>query len=193
MTDHEVHCYDGNSEILAGIVKKLMGPVTRKFKINDPDLTTKAIENIHTYNDKQRFIEAAKDCDVFLEVIIEDLKIKCNVLSDFLPQLPKNIIFWSNTNSLDINPMAEAGGRPDRSIGMNPVPMVSGVEIVLRIKTSIETINFTRQILLDMGKAPFLAPNISGFWINQSPHAPVLDAVRLLEQEKIRLEMVILV
>jgi 3-hydroxybutyryl-CoA dehydrogenase len=136
-------------------------------------------------------MEAAKGCDVFLEVIFEDLNLKCSVLSELLPKLPDNVVFWSNTSSLDINPMAEAGGRPDRSIithGMNPVPMMPGVEVVPGAKTSAETVEFTRQTLLDMKKAPFLAPNIPGFWVNRLLVPQMLDAVRLLEQGKIRVE-----
>jgi 3-hydroxybutyryl-CoA dehydrogenase len=194
MTGHEVHCFDANPEILAGVAagcQKLTATVARKFKIDDPDFASKAAQKITTYQDKGAFIEAAKDCDVFLEVIFEDLKLKCKVLGDFLPQLSENVVFWSNTSSLDINPMAEAGGRPERSIithGMNPVPLMPGVEIVPGDKTTAETVEFTRQTLLDMKKAPFLAPNIPGFWVNRLLVPQMLDAVRLLEQGKIQVQ-----
>jgi 3-hydroxybutyryl-CoA dehydrogenase len=194
MTGHEVHCFDANPDILAGVgsgCDKLAATVAKKFKIDDPDFVAKAARNITTYQDKGAFIQAAKDCDVFLEVIFEDLKLKCKVLADFLPQLSENVIFWSNTSSLDINPMAEAGGRPQRSIithGMNPVPLMSGVEVVPGDKTTAETVEFTRRTLLDMKKAPFLAPNIPGFWVNRLLVPQMLDAVRLLEQGKIRVE-----
>ncbi len=194
MTGHEVHCYDANADILSGAAEaceKLAAKVAKKFKVDDPDFTSKAAAQITTYTDQARFIEAAKGCDVFLEVIFEDLKLKCAVLSEFLPQLPEKVVFWSNTSSLDINPMAEAGGRPERSIithGMNPVPMMPGVEVVPGAKTSAETVDFTRQTLLDMKKAPFLAPNIPGFWVNRLLVPQMLDAVRLLEQGKIKVE-----
>ena len=192
MTGHEVHCFDVNPEILAGVATgcdKLSATVAKKFKIDDPEFASNAARKITTYEDKGAFIEVAKDCDVFLEVIFEDLKLKCKVLADFLPQLSENVVFWSNTSSLDINPMAEAGGRPERSIithGMNPVPLMPGVEIVPGDKTTAETVEFTRQTLLDMKKAPFLAPNIPGFWVNRLLVPQMLDAVRLLEQGKIQ-------
>jgi len=194
MTGHEVHCFDANPDILAGVgagCDKLAATVAKKFKIDDPDFVAKAARHITTYQDKGAFIQAAKDCDVFLEVIFEDLKLKCKVLADFLPQLSENVIFWSNTSSLDINPMAEAGGRPQRSIithGMNPVPLMPGVEVVPGDKTTAETVEFTRRTLLEMKKAPFLAPNIPGFWVNRLLVPQMLDAVRLLEQGKIRVD-----
>lgn len=194
MTGNEVHCFDANHEILAGTIpfcEKLAGSVARRFKIADPDFSTRTAGNITTHTDQADFMDAARDCAVFLEVIFEDLKLKCNVLGDLLPQLPENVIFWSNTSSLDIDKMGEAGGRPERSIvthGMNPVPLMPGVEVVPGAKTDAETIEFTRQALLDMKKAPFLAPNIPGFWVNRLLVPQMLDAVRLLEQGKIRIE-----
>jgi 3-hydroxyacyl-CoA dehydrogenase len=165
--------------------------VAKKFKIDDADFGAKAAKNITAYRDMGAFMEVAKDCGVFLEVIFEDLELKCSVLRELLPQLPQNVIFWSNTSSLDIDAMGEAGGRPERSIvthGMNPVPMMPGVEVVPGAKTSPETVEFTRQALLDMKKAPFLAPNIPGFWVNRLLVPQMLDAVRLLEQGKVRVE-----
>ncbi len=104
------------------------------------------------------------------------------------PRLPETVIFWSNTSSLDIDILGQAAGRPDRSIishGMNPVPLMDGVEVVPGRETSPDTIEFTRKTLLEMGKAPFLAPNIPGFWVNRLLIPQMLDAVRLLEAGKI--------
>ena len=54
--------------------------------------------------------------------------------------------------------------------------------------TSPETVEFTRKALLEMKKSPFLAPNIPGFWVNRLLVPQMLDAVRLLEQGKIKVE-----
>ena len=194
MTGHDVHCYDANADTIGGAkayCEKLAGKVAKKFKLDDPEAGAKAAALINTYTDKAAFIEAAKGCDVFLEVIFEDMKLKCDVLGDMLPQLPENVLFWSNTSSLDIDIMAEAGGRPERSIvthGMNPVPMMPGVEVVPGTKTTAETVEFTRTLLLEMKKAPFLAPNIPGFWVNRLLMPQMLDAMRFIEQGKITVE-----
>ena len=194
MSAHDVHCYDSNTASVASVVatcEKLAAKAARKFKIDDPDFGLKATQKIKTYEKKDDFIDVARSCDVFFEVIFEDLDLKCTVLSEILPQLPENVFLWSNTSSLDIDVLAEAGGRPDRSIvahGMNPVPLMPGVEIVPSAKTSAETLEFTRKALLDMKKAPFLAPNIPGFWINRLLFPQMLDAIRLLELGQIQVE-----
>jgi 3-hydroxyacyl-CoA dehydrogenase len=194
MNGHEVHCYDSNTETLKGTVpycKGLAEKVAKKLKIADPEFASKCVANIKTHEDRGAFLTAAKASDVFLEVIFEDMKLKCSVLSEMLPQLPAKVYFWSNTSSLDIDVLAQAGGRPERSIvthGMNPVPMMPGVEVVPGKATSGETIEFARSVLLEMKKAPFVAPNIPGFWVNRLLVPQMLDAVRLLEQGKIRVE-----
>lgn len=194
MTGHEVHCWDANAEILAGTLKAcvdLTEKTAKRMKITDPNLAAETGKRITTYTDKAAFMIVAKGCDVFLEVIFEDMNLKRRVLGELLPQLPEKVIFWSNTSSLDIDVMAEAGGRPERSIithGFNPVPMMPGVEVVPGVKTSPDTIEFTRQALLGMKKVPFLAPNIPGFWVNRLLLPWMLDALRLLEQGKIKVE-----
>lgn len=194
MTGNEVHCWDANAETLAGTVAAcidLAAKTAKRFKMTDPDLAAQTGRRITTYTDKAAFMEAAKGCEVFLEVIFEDMNLKRRVLGELLPQLPAKVVFWSNTSSLDIDVMAEAGGRPDRSIithGFNPVPMMAGVEVVPGVKTSAETIEFTRRALLEMKKVPFLAPNIPGFWVNRLLLPWILDALRLLEQGKIKVE-----
>jgi 3-hydroxybutyryl-CoA dehydrogenase len=136
VSGHEVHCYDSNPDSVAAAAQqceKLASKTARKFKIDDPDYGSKAIKKITPYKNKKDFIDAAQSCDVFFEVIFEDMDLKRAVLSEILPQLPKKLIFWSNTSSLDIDALADAGGRPDRSIvthGMNPVPFMPGVEVV---------------------------------------------------------------
>lgn len=194
MNGHKVFAYDASAKTLEGapaFCEKLAGKTAKRLKIEDPEIGAKTKANIESIADKAAFIAAAKGCEVFLEVIFEDMKLKCDVLREFMPQLPENVIFWSNTSSLDIDVLAEASGRPQKAIvthGMNPVPMMPGVEVVPSKKTSAETVEFTRQALLEMKKVPFMAPNIAGFWVNRLLVPQMLDAMRLLEQGKITVE-----
>jgi len=194
LSGHAVHAYDANADsraAVARICEKLAGKAAKKFNFDQPGYAQKAIKKITTHAKKQDFIEAAQRCDIFFEIIFEDMELKCAVLAEILPQLPPKVIFWSNTSSLNIDVLAEAGGRPERSIvthGMNPVPLMPGVEVVPGVKTTAETLEFTRKALLDMKKAPFLAPNIPGFWVNRLLFPQMLDAIRLLESGKIQVE-----
>ncbi len=191
MSGHEVHCYDSNAKSLEGtkgFCEKIIGKAAKKFKVDDPEFAPKAMERINAHADKAAFIEAAKGCEVFFEVIFEDMALKCSVLQEIMPQLPDNVYFWSNTSSLDIDVLGEASGRPDKAIvchGMNPVPLMVGVELVPCRKTSPETVAHCRKTLEDMKKMPFVAPNIPGFWVNHLLVPQMLDAMRLLEAGRI--------
>lgn len=194
LSGYAVHAYDANRASLDAVARqceKLAAKAVRKFKMGDSDIARDVVKNIITHRKKKDFIDAARNCDIFFEIIFEDMKLKCAVLSEIMPQLAPGVILWSNTSSLDIDVLAEAGGRPQRSIvthGMNPVPLMPGVEVVPGAKTSAETLEFTRKALLDMKKAPFLAPNIPGFWVNRLLFPQMLDAIRLLESGKIQVE-----
>ena len=194
MSGNEVHAYDANEKSIGGALpfcEKLAGKVAKRAKLDDPEAAAKAAALITAHSDHDEFVEAAKGCAVVLEAIFEDMALKCRVLGELLPQLPEDVVFWSNTSSLDIDVMADAGGRPERSIvthGMNPVPMMPGVEVVPGRKTTPETVELTRRALIEMGKRPFLAPNIPGFWVNRLLVPQMLDAVRLIEQGKIEVE-----
>lgn len=194
MSGHEVHCHDNNAESLAGTVafcEKLAGKAARKFKIEDPEFVAKTKAKIHTHEKRADFVEAAKGCEVFFEVIFEDMELKKRVLGEVVPQLPQQVYFWSNTSSLDIDALGEASGRPERSIvchGMNPVPLMAGVEVVPGAKTTEQTVDHCRKTLLEMKKAPFVAPNIPGFWVNRLLIPQMLDAIRLLEAGQIAVE-----
>jgi len=194
MSGHEVHCFDENTSALTSVpasCEKLAGKAARKQKIDDPEIGAKTVAHIHTHQDKAAFIAAAAGCDVFFEVISEDMELKCSVLREVMPQLPKEVLFWSNTSSLDIDVLAEASGRPDKAIvchGMNPVPLMVGVELVPSAKTSPSTVEHCRKTLQDMGKSPFVAPNIPGFWVNHLLVPQMLDAMRLIEAGRITVE-----
>lgn len=191
MTGHEVHCHDSNTDVLAGVMEScrtLAGKAAAKAKLGDPDIARRTAALIHPHADRNAFLAAAKTCDVFLEAIFEDLNLKCGVLRDLVPQLPEHVYLWSNTSSLDIDALGEASQRPERSIvthGMNPVPMMPGVEVVPGRKTSAETIEMTQKTLLAMNKAPFVASNVPGFWINRLFIPMAMEALRFLEQGKI--------
>jgi 3-hydroxybutyryl-CoA dehydrogenase len=191
VSGHEVHAYDAHADTLKGakaFCEKLAGKAARKFKIDDPEFAAKVSNLINIHEDKAAFIEAAKGCDVFFEVIFEDMELKRSVLKEVMPQLPDNVYFWSNTSSLDIDVLGEASGRPEKSMvchGMNPVPLMVGVEIVPCKKTSPETVEHCRKTLEDMKKSPFLAPNIPGFWVNHLLVPQMLDAMRLIETGQI--------
>jgi 3-hydroxybutyryl-CoA dehydrogenase len=125
------------------------------------------------------------DCDLVIEAVTEDLRLKTQLWRDLDAACASQAIFASNTSSLSIGEMASATRRPDRFVGLhffNPVPLMPLVEVVRAVTTSSETfeqaLTFTRRL----GKEPVVARDRSGFVVNRLLVPYLLDAVRALEE-----------
>jgi 3-hydroxybutyryl-CoA dehydrogenase len=129
-------------------------------------------------------LNALRDCDVFIEAVVEDLEVK-NTLWAQLDKVAKpDAVFASNTSSLTIIAMAAASGRPDRVIGLhffNPVPVMKLVEVVRTITTSEETEKRSLEFVRALGKEPIRAKDSSGFVVNLLLVPYMIDAINALE------------
>jgi 3-hydroxybutyryl-CoA dehydrogenase len=129
-------------------------------------------------------LDQLADSDLFIEAVVEDLKVK-NTLWSQLDAIAKSAaIFASNTSSLTIIAMATASGRPDRMLGLhffNPVPSMKLVEVVRTITTSEETEQRAIEFVRALGKEPIRAKDSSGFVVNLLLIPYMLDAINALE------------
>ncbi|PYR75050.1 MAG: 3-hydroxybutyryl-CoA dehydrogenase, partial [Acidobacteria bacterium] len=76
---------------------------------------------------------AARDADLILEAIVEDLAVKQSLFQRLDAIVPDGAILATNTSSLSIARIAEATKSPSRVVGMhffNPVHIMRLVEIV---------------------------------------------------------------
>jgi 3-hydroxybutyryl-CoA dehydrogenase len=130
-------------------------------------------------------LEDLKDCDLIIEAVIEDLKMKNEMYSALDQLCPEHTILASNTSSLTVMAMAASTQRQDRFCGLhffNPVPVMKLVEVVKTIATSQETIDTCYEFAKSIGKVPILAKDNSGFIVNLLLVPYMLDAIRALEQ-----------
>jgi 3-hydroxybutyryl-CoA dehydrogenase len=109
-------------------------------------------------------------CDVVIEAIIEDLAAK-TALFQQLDQLTRaDVILASNTSSISITKIAASTSRPDKVIGMhfmNPVPVMTLVEVIRGIATSDQTYAKVADLSKRMGKTPIEANDYPGFVANR--------------------------
>lgn len=112
----------------------------------------------------------AKDSQLVVEAITEDLAIKRELFAKLESICPPATIFASNTSSLPITQLASATKRPDKFIGMhfmNPVPVMKLVEIIRGLATSQETYETTRDLSVKLGKTPVEVQDYPGFIANR--------------------------
>jgi 3-hydroxybutyryl-CoA dehydrogenase len=162
-----------------GAIRKSLDKLVEKGKL-DPGARDAAIGRLSFTT---RLADLA-DCDLIIEAVTEDLRLKTELWRALDASAPAATIFASNTSSLSIGEMAVAIGRPDRFIGLhffNPVPLMALVEVVRAVTTSRETFDRVTAFARQLGKEPIAARDRSGFVVNRLLVPYLLDAVRALE------------
>jgi 3-hydroxybutyryl-CoA dehydrogenase len=111
-----------------------------------------------------------KDCDLVIEVIVENLDIKKRVFKELNEVCAPNTIIASNTSGFSITEIAAASGRPDRVVGMhffNPVPVMKLVEVIPGAETSKSTVDIAMETCKIIGKKAIEAKEGPGFIVNR--------------------------
>jgi 3-hydroxybutyryl-CoA dehydrogenase len=149
---------------IAGITKS-MDRMIKKEKITEDDKKA-ALGRIKTNTD----LGAAKDSQLVIEAVTEDLGIKLDVFKKLADVVSKDAILASNTSSLPITQLASATNSPDQFIGMhfmNPVPMMKLIELIRGMATSDETFAVIKALAEKLGKTPVEVNDYPGFIANR--------------------------
>ena len=129
-------------------------------------------------------LEGLKDCDLIIEAITEDIKLKQETFGTLDKVCSASTIFASNTSSLTVTEMAAATERPDKCVGLhffNPVPIMKLVEVVRTIQTSQETFDAAFEFAKSVGKVPIACKDNSGFVVNLLLVPYLIGAIRAVE------------
>jgi len=113
---------------------------------------------------------AVADADIVIEAIIEKLEAKTQLFETLDGVARPECILASNTSSISITKIAAATKRPDKVIGMhfmNPVPVMTLVEVIRGIATSDDTWLKVEDLAKRMGKTPIEVNDYPGFISNR--------------------------
>jgi len=127
-------------------------------------------------------LAALADCDLVVEAAVEDMDIKQDIFADLDDAIPEDVILATNTSTLSITTIASVTDRESQIVGlhfMNPVPVMTGVEVVVGEKTSDEVAEFAHDLAEDLGKETWESDDKPGFvtnrilmpWINEGIRA----------------------
>lgn len=114
--------------------------------------------------------EAAKDVDLIIEAIVENIEIKKDTFKELDTICPAHTIFASNTSYQCITEMAAVTKRPDKFLGMhwfNPPQIMRGIEVIRGEKTSQEAIDTVVDLCRKLGKVPGICKDSPGFIANR--------------------------
>ena len=123
-------------------------------------------------------------CEVIIEAVIEDLKLKADVLRPISAEAPRAIIA-SNTSSLSITKIGRAIEAGKRTVGMhffNPVPLMPLVEVIAGDDSDPAAVNRVFEIATAWGKTAVRAKDTPGFIVNRVARGYYLESLRMLEE-----------
>jgi 3-hydroxybutyryl-CoA dehydrogenase len=123
------------------------------------------------------------DCQVVIEAASEKEAIKREIFKKLLPNLAKDAIIATKTSSISITRLAAATDRPGKFIGMhfmNPVPVMTLVELIRGIATDEPTVQMIRELAVRLGKTPVSAEDFPAFIVNRILLPMINEAVYTL-------------
>jgi 3-hydroxybutyryl-CoA dehydrogenase len=164
----QVQLIDVNEELLERAIKKITKSLDRLLKKEKITKAAKesSLEAITTSVD----LNSAKDCQLVIEAVIENLDVKVGIFEKLADICGKDTIIASNTSSLPITALARATGRAENFIGMhfmNPVPMMKLIELIRGMATSDETYQAIAELSRRLGKTPISVNDYPGFIANR--------------------------
>lgn len=147
-------------------------------------LTAEAVETIMGNLIGTTDMAAMAECDVVIEAVFEDLKVKHGLFSDLNAICPPHTIFASNTSTLSITEIAGGSGRPDRVVGMHfclPAQLMKLIEMSPGLTTSADVFDSAWAFAEAMGQRPVKTKDNPGFILNYFLVPFNNDAIRMVE------------
>ena len=126
---------------------------------------------------------ALGDCDLVVEAVFEDLKVKAEVFAQAQAHLRPGAILASNTSTLPISDMARDLSAPAGFIGLHffsPVDRMPLVEVVVGEQTSEQTLAHALDYIRLLRKTPIVVKDSRGFFTSRVIAAYLQDVLAML-------------
>ena len=150
----------------------------KKNEISDPD-------NFKSRISYSSDLSKVSECDFVIEAISEDFSAKSSLFSKLSPYLTQTTILASNTSSISITKLAGISKHPENVIGMhfmNPVPVMTLVEVIKGLQTSPETLKSTLDLSKKMEKVCTESLDRPGFIANRVLMPYINEAIQVLNE-----------
>jgi 3-hydroxybutyryl-CoA dehydrogenase len=174
--------YDTKTEAIARARKQTEGFFAKS--VERRKLSQEQVERIMADLTGTTDIAELAGCDIVIEAVYEDLKVKHELLGQLHRVCPPHTIFASNTSTLSITEIAAGSGRDERFVGMHfclPAQLMKLVEMSPGLRTSAETFQAAWDFCKAMGQVPVKTQDNPGFILNYFLVPFNNDAIRLVE------------
>ena len=133
----------------------------------DAGVKSATLQRIRTTTDLAQGVAVA---DLIVEAATENQEIKNGIFRSLDAAAKPSAILASNTSSISITGLAAVTKRPGKVIGMhfmNPVPVMTLVEVIRGLATTDETAALVRGACAKLGKTPVEVNDYPGFVANR--------------------------
>ncbi len=113
---------------------------------------------------------ALKDCDLVIEAVFEDRKVKSEVIAKIQAVIGADTVFASNTSTLPITSLATEFKDPPRFIGIHffsPVDRMMLVELILGKQTGDKALAVALDYVRAIRKTPIVVNDSRGFYTSR--------------------------
>ena len=165
----------GALERARGTIENSLAKFVEKGKLTSADRDA-ALGRVTTGTD----LNALADTDYVVEAIIEDEGAKRELFVRLDQITRRDVILTSNTSSISITSLGAATTRPDKVLGMhfmNPVPLMSLVELIRGQATSAEAMLTAAKLCMQLNKTAIEAADYPGFIANRILMPMINEAV----------------
>jgi 3-hydroxybutyryl-CoA dehydrogenase len=146
-------------------IEKSLGKFVEKGRLS-PAERDRAMDRLRPTIALDRLAEV----DYVVEAIVEEVEAKRALFTTLDSLVRSDVILSSNTSSISITVLGAATKRPDKVLGMhfmNPVPLMTLVELVRGQSTSAESMRVASELCARLGKNGIEAADYPGFIANR--------------------------
>ncbi|HEX7062766.1 MAG TPA: 3-hydroxyacyl-CoA dehydrogenase NAD-binding domain-containing protein [Woeseiaceae bacterium] len=160
--------------------RKLLAKAVERGKTSSDDAGS-VLDRIRTTS----AYEDLAGCDLVIEAVFEERKIKADVTAKAEAQLAERAVFASNTSTLPITGLAEASSRPEQFIGIHffsPVDKMPLVEIIVGERTGEVAIAQALDYVQQLKKTPIVVNDSRGFYTSRVFSVFSREGIRMLAE-----------
>ena len=179
LSGRDVRITDVSQDVLDGALATISKNLDRQVnkEIISEAARDEALERIQLMTDLEG---ATAGAQLIIEAIPEKADIKYDLFRRLDTIASAEAILATNTSSISITAIGAATTRPDRVIGMhfmNPVPVMTLVEVIRGLATSDATTAAVMDFSTDLGKTPVEVNDSPGFVSNRILGPMINEAV----------------
>ncbi|WP_299153467.1 3-hydroxyacyl-CoA dehydrogenase NAD-binding domain-containing protein [uncultured Tateyamaria sp.] len=130
-------------------------------------------------------LDALKGCDLIIEAVFEDPKVKAEITAKVEAIIPDDCIFASNTSTLPISELAKASKNQEQFIGIHffsPVEKMLLVEIIKGANTGDRAVAKALDYVRQIRKTPIVVNDARFFYANRCIIPYVNEGARMVTE-----------